>query len=287
MNLQKKQRITGILFISPFIIGFVIFFLIPFLWSISYSFTKGVGGTQFAGFQNYISIFKSSAFQLASWNTFRFIVIGVPIITIISLGIALMLYNQFKGASFFRSIFLYPLVIPIASLIMSIQFLFGSDGAINQLYSMLGFPINDWLNSSFAFWILLLLYIWKNCGYNMILILAGLNSIPNEFYQVAKLEGANEIKAFKYITLPLLEPTLFFVIVISIVNSFKCFREAYLIGGDNPDSSIYMLQHFMNNNFRNLNYQRLSVAAILIFIVICIFVFLLFLFKNRRGRIEL
>ena len=115
----------------------------------------------------------------------------------------------------------------------------------------------------------------------MIIFLVGLNSIPAELKDIAKIEGANAIRIFRYVTFPQLVPSFFFVIVIAIVNSFKCFKEAYLIGGDSPNSSIYMLQHFMNNNFQSLNYQRLSVASILLFVIIWLLVFLLFQKKNR------
>ena len=119
------------------------------------------------------------------------------------------------------------------------------------------------------------------------LFLAGLNSIPKDFYEAASLDGATGWNSFRYITAPILIPNFFFIFVISIINSFKSFREAFLLGGTMPHKSIYMLQHFMNNNFSNLNYQRLSVAALIVFIVIFGCVFLLFRLKGKAGTVEL
>lgn len=147
--------------------------------------------------------------------------------------------------------------------------------------------VSSWLQSDYAFVVLLLLYVWKNCGYNIILISTGLSSIPQEYYENADAEGANGWQKFRRITLPLMFPNFFFVTVISIVNAFKVFREAYLLAGDTPHSSIYMLQHFMNNNFFNLNYQRLSVAALTVFLVIFALLAVFFIVLRRRGDVEL
>lgn len=287
MKRKRKNALKGFLFVLPFLTGFFLFFIIPFFWSIQLSFTKGAGGTIFAGMENYVSVFQSMAFRLSAYNTFRFMLIGVPLLMAFAFFISLVLYRKFYGASLFRSVFLYPLVVPIAALVLVVNAFFSKDGIMNQLYSFLGIPVRDWLNSEAAFGILIFLYIWKYCGYNIVLFLAGLNSIPEDFFQAAQLEGARSSQMVRRIIMPLLVPNFFFVFVISVVNSFKCFREAYLIGGSDPHKSIYMLQHFMNNNFQNLNYQRLSVAAIFVFLVISLLVLLLFLLKNRQERIEM
>ncbi|WMJ22344.1 sugar ABC transporter permease [Paludicola sp. MB14-C6] len=287
MTLKQRQQRIGILFASPFLIGFILFFIAPFIISIGYTFTFGTGGTRFVGLQNYVDVFNSSAFQLASYNTFRFISIGVPLIMLLALVISLLLNKKFGGSSFFRSVFLYPLVIPIASTVMVFNLFFAESGLLNTLFSTIGIPVVEWLNSNYAFSVLVGLYIWKNCGYNIVLLLTGLNSIPYDFYEVARIEGATKWQQFRYITMPIMMPTFFFVFVISIINSFKCFREAFLLSGTLPHKSIYMLQHFMNNNFTNLNYQRLSVAAFLIFLVIFALIYVLFRMRKKAGDIQL
>jgi len=287
LKIKHKETLAGVLFASPFLIGFIVFFVAPFLVSVFYTFTFGTGGGTFVGLANYKDVIQSSAFRLASYNTFRFIAIGIPLIMIISTIFSLMLQKKFSGATFFRSMFLYPLVVPIASTIMVFQIIFSDSGILNTVYQSLGIPIESWLNSDKAFTVLIILYIWKNCGYNIVLLLAGLNSIPPEFYEVAELEGATKFQSFRKVTMPIMMPSFFFVFVISIINSFKSFREAFLLSGTMPHKSIYMLQHFMNNNFTNLNYQRLSVAALLVFLVIFSFVFILFKLRKKAGDIQL
>ena len=284
MKLKTRNALTGYLLALPFLIGFAGFYLIPFLWSIRFTFTSGSGGTAFVGLRNYLDIFGSAAFRLAARNTFRFIVIGVPLLMVFSFLLALLLFDKFKGATFFRSLFLYPLVLPAASVVIVVQAFFSDGGLVNQLLSALGLPIEDWIQSEYAFPILVGLYIWKNCGYDLIMFLAGLAAIPKEYREAAASEGASYWQVVRYITLPLLVPTFFFILIVSIINSFKSFREAYLLGGANPHESIYMLQHFMNNNFQNLSYQRLSVAALLVFLVIFALVLVLFRLKARREQ---
>ena len=282
MKLKTRNALSGYLLALPFLIGFAGFYLIPFLWSIRFTFTSGSGGTAFVGLRNYMDIFGSAAFQLAAWNTFRFILIGVPLLMLVSLVLALLLFDKFRGASFFRSLFMYPLVLPAASVVIVVQAFFSNDGLVNQFLSWLGLPIEDWVQSEYAFPLLIALYIWKNCGYDLVLFLAGLSAIPREYREAAASEGASYWQTLRYITLPLMTPTFFFILIVSIITSFKSFREAYLLGGATPHESIYMLQHFMNNNFQNLSYQRLSVAALLVFLVIFALVLVLFRLKARQ-----
>src|SRR5690606_13663667 len=121
-------------------------------------------------------------------------------------------------------------------------------------------PVN-WLRSGWSTGVVALVYVWKNCGYNMVLFLAGLGNIPKEYYEAAYIDGAGPFTCLIKITLPYMVPTSFFVLIISIINSFKVFREVYLLAGKYPYQDIYLLQHFMNNNFFNLSYQKLTTAA--------------------------
>ncbi|NLM61129.1 MAG: sugar ABC transporter permease [Clostridiales bacterium] len=264
---------------SPFLLGFFIFYIIPFIISISYTFTTG--RFAYAGFKNYLDVFASSAFRLAAWNTIRFILIGVPLAMVSSLFISLLLYRRFYGSQIFRTILLSPMIVPVASIAMFIQVFFADGGIVNSFLTTVGIPVQQWLGSDWAFVLLIILFIWKNIGYNMVLILAGLKAIPGELIELAALEGANRRQTLLYVTLPMLRPTLFFVTVISIVNVFKSFREAFILGGEIPHKSIYMLQHFINNNFAGLNYSRLSVAAFLIFIVLALLVLCLYRVNSK------
>lgn len=284
LNVRHKEALIGYLFSSPYLIGFMVFFAIPSVMSVYYCFTKGVGGFDFVGLDNFKSILSSGSYQLAVKNTLIFNSISVPIIMIVSLVLAILLNKALRGARYFRMFFVMPLVIPVASVILVWQITFDEFGALNSLLSHFGIAGVDWMKSKWSLAILVLLYVWKNCGYNIILFTAGLNSIPKDYYEAADIDGASGFKRFTGITVPLLIPTAFFVFIISIINSFKVFREAFLLSGNYPPMNMYMLQHFMNNNFNNLNYQRLSTASLMMELAIIGIVFLLYKVEGKYGK---
>ncbi|MDP4181847.1 MAG: sugar ABC transporter permease [Bacillota bacterium] len=284
MKIKTKEALTGYAFASPIIAGFTVFFLVPFIISIFYCFTEGIGTLKFVGLKNFNSLLHSSSFLLAVKNTFEFNIVCVPLIMAISLLFAVMLNKKLKGITYFRSFFILPLVIPVASVILVWNIMFDQYGALNKLLVFFHITPVEWMRSRWSFWILVIVYIWKNCGYNVILFLAGLNSIPKDFYEAAYIDGAGKFACLKAITIPLLAPTGFFVFIISIINSFKVFREAYLLAGKYPYKDMYMLQHFMNNNFYNLSYQRLTTAAALMALFILLLVLALFKFEANNGR---
>ena len=284
-KLLKRDALTGFLFSLPSIIGMLVFFLIPFVICFILSLTDSISSMKFVGIDNYVDIISSRTFRLAVWNTIKFIIVAVPLIMIFSLTIAMLLYQKLAGFEFFRSIFVFPLVLPVSSVILFFQLVFAENGFANDFLSLLGLPVKNWLDSSYSFVVLVILYIWKNCGYNIILFLAALNSIPKVYYEAAEMDTESRISKLRYITLPMIRPYLFFILVISIINTFKSFKEAYILCGNYPNENIYMIQHFMNNNFQNLNYTRLSVGAILIFAIIFIFIFILLKFR-KNGDVE-
>ena len=284
-KLKHRQSIAGFAFALPSLLGFALFFAIPFLISLYYCFTQGIGGINFVGLKNFISLLNSNSFLLAAKNTAVFNAVSVPLIILLSFALSMLLNSRIKGLPVFRSFFILPLVIPVASVILVWNILFNQHGVINGALAGLGFNSDiDWIKSDFSMLVLILLYLWKNCGYNVILFLAGLNSIPKEYYEAAYIDGASSFACLRNITIPFMIPTGFFVIMISIVNSFKVFREAYLLAGSYPSLKIYMLQHFMNNNFFNLSYERLTTAAFLMAVIIAALVFILFRIEARFGR---
>lgn len=284
MKLRKGDAVAGVLFALPSFSGFALFFIIPFFMSLYYCFTEGISRSKFVGFANFKSLLQSESFLLAAKNTLIFNAVGIPLIMILSLAFAMLLNTKINGLRYFRSLFILPLVIPVASVILVWQIIFNERGALNRLLDGFGLMTVDWMNSGWSLAVLVLLFLWKNCGYNVVLFLAGLNSIPKEYYESARIDGAGPWVCLTKITLPFLMPTGFFVFIISIINSLKVFRESYQLAGNYPDMHIYMLQNFMNNNFANLNYQRLSTAAFLMFVVIGLLVFVLFRVESRIGR---
>ena len=164
------------------------------------------------------------------------------------------------------------------------QVLFHYNGAVNDILIALGGNKIDWMKSGYAQIVIVVLFLWKNLGYNMILFMAALASVPKDILEVAQLESATKLQTFFYIKIRYLSSTILFVTIMSLINSFKVFREVYLLTGDYPYDTIYMLQHFMNNKFKNLDYQTLSAAAILMSIVMIIIIGILFLAENRFGK---
>jgi len=159
--------------------------------------------------------------------------------------------------------------------------LFSYDGALNGILNTFGIAKIHWLDSKISLSVIILIFLWKNIGYNMILFLAGLGNIPKEYYESAWVDNASSFKIFKSITIPCLLPTVIVALIMSIINSFKIFREIFLITGSYPHESIYTLQHFMNNMFTSLNYPRLtSATALLIFVMVFFTQFLLRLEKK-------
>ncbi len=165
---------------------------------------------------------------------------------------------------------LFPYIMPVVGAVILVELFFADSGLVPSITNALGLPLTDWLGGPAAFGVVLLLYLWKNTGYSVILLLAGLVTIPEEQYSAADLDGASGWQKFYYITTPQMWYSVFFAIIFSLINAFKCFREIFLIGGTHPNENIYMLQHFLNNSFENLNYAKLSVASVLLLVVVLV-----------------
>lgn len=261
--MRKRERITGALLAFPVLFGTVVFFLIPFCLMIRYSLTGVPGG---GGWKNYAMVLKSGTFRTALFNTLRFIVIGVGCLMLLSTGLASLVRKRIAGAKLLSPFLLFPMMIPTGAVVMFVEYFLSETGILNQILVFLGKSGREWMMSSSAFVVLVVMYLWRYTGYGMILILAGWNTIPKQQEESAALDGAKGWQSFWHVIFPQLIPVLFFVVVISVVNSFKIYREAFLLGGERPDRSIYMLQHFLNNNFDNLNYPRLSAATLVTFL---------------------
>lgn len=270
-KLAKKEERNAYIFLLPSLLGISIFVLLPFVDVIRRSFTEAMS-TKFVGISNYKTVIQNSAFRLATLNTVKFIGVCIPLLLTASLLLALLLYHQKRYVRFFKTSFLLPMAIPVASIVILWRLLFHENGLINLILMKFDMPKIDFINSDRAFGLLVFSYIWKNMGYDMVLWLTGLNSISVSLYEAAGVDGASAWDKFRYITLPKLIPTIFMIGVLSFINSFKVFREAYLIAGSYPHRSIYMLQHIFSNWFISLDIQKMSAAAVLLVIVFLIFI---------------
>lgn len=274
LKVKKKTKFTGLYFVLPSLIGVAVFTLLPFLDVFIRSFQSAIS-REFTGVQNYIGVFNNAAFKLAASNTIKFVLICIPVLLTISLIIAVELNKFTESSKILRTAFLIPMAVPIASVVLIWNLIFNEQGFLSSFLDRFNIASQDWMSTGWAFWILVFSYIWKNLGYNIILWLAGLNSISKEIYESARVDGANDFKVFTKITLPCLKPTLYTVSVLSLLNSFKVFREAYLVAGDYPDKSMYLLQHLFNNWFRELSFDKMAAASVVMALIIFVLIMLL------------
>lgn len=268
---SKIRKHDGFIFIMPSLIGVSVFVLIPFVDVVRRSFMN-VLGSEVVGFRNYVAVFHNVAFRLAAVNTFRFLIICIPILLILSLVISVFIHKQSSHGHFIKMAFLIPMAIPVVSVVIIWQVLFDRNGILNGLLSTFGFASINWMGSDSAFWVLVFSYVWRNLGYNIVLWVAGLAAIPSSIYEAARVDGAGEWQIFARVTLPNLKNIAATITILSLLNSFRVFREAYLVAGEYPHPSMYLLQHLFQNWYRDLSLDRLSAAAVLMTIVITILV---------------
>ena len=255
---EKRGRRIANLFLLPSFAGVLLFFVLPFLIVIYYAVVDNPISHQFVFLDNFINVFHNAAFQQAAKNTMTFSLSAVPLAVVLSLLLAMLMESRIPCKSQFRTFFLSPMMVPIASVVLIWQVLFHYNGMMNEILGCFGIDKIDWLNSSYAQVVIVILFLWKNLGYNCII--------------------------FWHIKLRYMSSTILFVTIMSLINSFKVFREIYLLKGDYPYDTMYMLQHFMNNTFGKLDYQKMSAAAIMMAIVMVLIIGLLFLTENYFGK---
>ncbi len=282
--MKRREKIVSWLYVLPSLAGVLLFYVIPFGLIIYYSLIDNVANKSFVGLDNFIALFKNSAFKIASLNTLTFSATTVLLAVLLSLLLAIILDAKIPGKSKFRTCFLSPMMVPTASIILIWQVMFSFNGSFNSFVSLLGLEPVDWLKSEYSQIVVALLFFWKNLGYNMILFMAALSNIPKVQLEAAEIDGAGAIKQFFTIKLRYISPSLFFVLLLSLINSFKIFREVYLLTGQWPYETLYFLQHFMNNTFKNLDYPKLSAAAIVMAVVIIAIIGVIFFLEDRFGK---
>ena len=283
MKFEKKQVVWAYIFLLPSLIGIAVFYVILYIMCIYSSFvSKG----SFAGLDNYINLFQNKAFLYALRNTVIFTAVAIPLLMIISFLIAKFLASFKKISAFFRSAYLMPIVIPAASLIYVWQLLFDDYGFVNNILSSLGIDTVQFFSSGFSMVMIIIIYIWKNCGFCVILFTAGLANLPKSVHESAYLEGASGFKTTIKITLPLITPTTFFVFLMAVINSFRMFRESFSLFGTYPNENIYFLQNFINNNYNNFNYPQLSSSAIVMSLIFIGLMLIFFLYERKSDYLE-
>ena len=281
---RRREFLQSVAFLTPSVLGVMLFFVIPFGIVVYYAVMSSPFNGEFVFLDNFISLVQNPAFQTAAKNTATFCLMAVPLAVVLGMGLALILEQEIPGKSMFRTFFLSPMMVPVASVVLVWQVIFHESGTLNQFLSLFGVQAVDWLKSPYCQLVIVILFLWKNLGYNMILFMAALANIPKELLEVADVEGATAIHKFFHIKLRYLSPTVLFVTILSMINCFKIFREVYLLSGSYPYEGLYTLQHYMNNTFVHLNYQKLSAAAVLLALVMIVLIALLFKAEDIFGK---
>ena len=275
---MRRSKWTGLSFLLPGFCGVAFFSFLPFMDVIRSSFVQVVSG-RFCGLENYRIVLHNRAFLLAVKNTLRFLLVCLPLLLGISLVLAFLLHAWqmafHQKLRLLKAAYLVPMAIPAASLVLLWKLMFDKHGFVNGILHLCGIHAVDWMNTGAAFFVLVFSYIWKNLGYTMVLWLAGLSSISPDLYEAAEMDGAGRMTQFFKITLPLIRPLIFTIVVLSFLNSFKVFREAYLVAGNYPQEDMYLLQHLFNNWFTDLSVDKMAAGSVLLALVITVFVLLL------------
>ena len=276
----SKSAIIYWSFLLPNLLGVLCFSLLPMLQVLLRSFQSAIGGN-WVGVRNYITVVNNTAFQRAISNTGKFTAVCIPLLVVVSLVLAVLLFSIPDIGGTLRSVFLMPMAVPAASVVLVWKVLFHQKGLVNSALLSFGGNGVNWMGSGAAFWMLVISYLWKNLGYTMILWTAGLSAIPESIYEAAQVDGAGKWQTFLYITLPNLRGSAYTITVMSLLNSFKVFREAWLVGGDYPHESMYLLQHLYNNWFRELDFDKIAAASVMTSAVVFLLIGLL---RNAWDR---
>ena len=265
MNTNKRQRRQyrlAWLFLFPSVSGMGVFYGLPFMDVVRRSFLDAMGQS-FTGLDNYRVVWNNQAFRLAFGNTFRFLAVAIPLLFIVSLVLALLVYRAGLCRQWFKASLMLPMAVPAAAIALAWKILLCPDGCLNQFLTFLtgeGWG-RDWVNGDTAFPILVGTYLWKNIGYDMLLWLAGLSAVPEGLYDAAKVDGAGVFARIRHISLPNLGGAMAMVLVLSLVNSFRVYREADLLAGAYPEAAIYLIPHLFGHWFLNLDVQKMCTGA--------------------------
>ena len=279
-----KHKKSVLLFLLPGGVGLLVFYIIPFFGGVYYSLTDGSYRNAFVGLKNYINIWKNPMFLLGLKNTMQLSLICTPLVWVLSFVIASLLNRLRPKGAFFRNSVLLPYLMPSSAMLLIWLVAFDYGGVINRLWTALGMQRVLWLQGAQLRVPIILMYTWKNLGFAVIIFLSALQAIPEPLYDYARLEGAGFMRQTFGITLPMIVPTAFLVIILEWINAFKIFKEVYFIGGAYPDESVYTLQNYMNNMYGKLNYQNVTTAAYSFALIVFALFGVLFMTQSRLWK---
>lgn len=270
-NLTNDERFAGWVFILPALVGTLIFIIIPVICSFGLSFAKWdlLNPIQFVGLANYREIFSEALFYKILLNTIVFALATSVLGVIIPLVLACILNSKIRGAEFYKTAYFLPFITPMIVIGVVWEWIF--DPNIGLLNHVLHLHINWLYDTHFAMPALIIVSVWKLIGYNMVIFLSSLSGISQSMFEAAKIDGANELQTFKNVTVPLLSPTIFFVVIITAISSFQVFDLIYLMTQGGPLNSTNVLVYAIYQNaFEYFNVGKASAIAYVLFVIILV-----------------
>jgi len=253
---MKHNKLIPYLLVSPYILHLLVFVAFPVFFSIFLTFNKWniISPMEFIGFKNFIRVFQDRLFFKAIYNTLKFLIVHIPLQIIVALMLAEILNQKIKFRPFFRAAFFLPVVVSGVVVSMLWQQMFGFDtGILNRMLTAIGLAKVGWLvDPDIAMASIAVMATWKNVGLYVILFLVGLQTVPPQYYEAADLEGANHWQKFWYITLPMINPTIFMVVILSTIGGFSLFIEPYIMTGGGPlNSTLSAVLYIYKQAFTN------------------------------------
>ncbi len=287
---RSDQQWEGYLFLLPSFVGFLIFLVLAVVMSLGISFSDWglTGFKSFAGLRNYQQMLRDPVFWQAFWNTAFYIVTIVPAQLALGLTMAVALNQAIHGRGFYRLVYFMPVVTTIVAGAIVFRLILATNGPLNDMlrwvYDVLGLPFTapNWLGSTqFSKWSVMMLTLWKNTGFTMVVYLAALQGVPQELYDAAAVDGASPWRKFTSVTVPLISPTTFFLFVFQTIGAFQLFTEPFVMTQGGPaNSSLSVVQYIYLAAFRDIRMDKASAMAWFLFV----FIFAFTLLQNRMQR---
>ena len=303
-RMERKNTLIAYSFLAPNFLGFAIFTLVPVICAIALSLFEWNGGDisklKFVGLENYATIFNTKKIAekgigyffsradlgIALKNTVFYTVITVPLTILCALALA-MLLNKIHGAVAYRTIFFFPYVASMVAICVCWSFMLMKDGPINQLIMSLGIPFNkSWTaDSGLAIWSIILVSVWRNMGYYMVIYLAALQGVPRELLEAATVDGAGKWKQFLHVTLPQLKPTTFFVSIMMIISCFKIYDVVAIMTYGGPGRSTKMLVTYIYDEaFVKVRYGQASAISMVLLVIVLLITILQFRSEKKFSN---
>lgn len=289
-SLARIEAFWGYVFLIPIIIGFLLFTAVPVVMSLYYGFTNydGVMEPKLIGLDNYRTLFTNREFGEALGNTIYFTLGTVPLGVFLALLVAVLLNKKVRGSALYKTAFFIPVIVPFVAIAMVWQWLYNEDyGLFNMLLGKLGLYQPPWLTSeSWAMPSVIFMTIWKNLGFNAVILLAGIQGVPSSLYEAAEIDGANAWDKFRKITIPVLLPVIGFVFITSMIGAFQAFDQIYIMTKGGPGTSTQVVTYLIYMNaFQYFKQGYASAMAYILFILIFVLSIIQFRF-SEKGRID-